>query len=109
MYRIHRVFDNSSTVLIKIAGDVLDCDLVDWTGFLNLLGSWGNRDIILDFCEVAHISPLALTVFVDRLSQNVRLINCSQTIKNALCSFGLADRLLDGDTKNESLKLRWPV
>ena len=109
MYRIHRVLDSSSAVLIKIAGEVVDADLIEWTGFLDLLASWGNREIVLDFCEVTRISPRALTVLVERLGQNLRLMNCSKVMKSALCSFGLADRVLDSETRSESLKLRRPV
>lgn len=108
MYRIHRVFDNSTAVLIKIAGEVTDSDLIEWTGFLDLLGSWANREIILDFCEVPRISSRALIVLVERFGPNLRLLNCPKAMKNALASFGLSDRLVDNETSAASLKLRRP-
>ena len=108
MYRIQRLFDNSSTVLVRITGEVEEGDLESWTSFLSLLRSWGNCDIILDFSDVFRIASSAVNVLVEHLPHDLYLMNCSPVVANVVSSFGHGHRLLDKESAGSGFRIRCP-
>jgi hypothetical protein len=97
MYRINRVYQNRSVVLIKLAGQLTDGDVGNWNQFVSDFGSGKQGDVILDFCDVAWISPKAARQLVDGLTKNLLLLNCPTAVKNMACSSGLEAQVLDKD------------
>jgi hypothetical protein len=56
-----------------------------------------HGDVILDFCDVAWISPKAARQLVDGLTKNLLLLNCPTAMKNMACSSGFESQVLDKD------------
>jgi hypothetical protein len=106
MYRISRVFETPSVVIVKIAGRVADTDLEAWRSFLeelrgDELGSRGGpgdqptRWTVLDFCEVSSIGPRAGETLIADLPANVLLLNGPTALKNMATSAGYSSRVLE--------------
>ena len=98
MYRINRVFENEALALVRIEGEVNDRELVDWEQALQSIWQGNRRRIILDFCEVAFLSPRAVEALVRQLEAETLLLNCSTTVRNMICSAGCSQNLLGGES-----------
>ena len=96
MYRINKVFETESLALVRIEGEVSDRDLADWGQCLRSIRQDSSRRVILDFCEVAFISPSAVEALVRQLDAETFLLNCSTTLRNMVCSAGCCKNLLGG-------------
>jgi hypothetical protein len=90
-----RVFETSSVVIVKIAGQVTDCDLDGWCDFLKDLESETVRWIVLDFCDTARVDRKAAELLVRNLSKHLLLLNCPTGIKNMADSAGLRGQVLE--------------
>jgi anti-anti-sigma regulatory factor len=98
MYRINGVFENETLALVRIEGQVSDRELADWEQSLQSIRPDGSRRLILDFCEVAFISPRAVEALVLQLGAETLLLNCSTTLRNMICSAGCCKNLLGGES-----------
>jgi hypothetical protein len=95
MYRISRVFETSSVVIVKIAGQVTDFDLDGWSDFLKDLEGETVRWVVLDFCDTARVDRKAAELLVRNLSKHLLLLNCPTGIKNMADSAGLRGQVLE--------------
>jgi hypothetical protein len=95
MYRISRVLETSSVVIMKIAGQVTDADLTGWSDFMNELECETGRWIILDFCDVSRVDRQPAGALVRDLPIHVLLLNCPMGVKNMADSAGLRSQVLE--------------
>jgi hypothetical protein len=107
MFRLNRVFDNGSTVLIKITGEIQEADLEEWIHFLRRLSDWSGCEIILDFCAVAPMTAAAIAALASEPGSNVYFVNGSMSMRAVVTSLGHANRLLDKDSVGTGLPIRW--
>lgn len=108
MYRINRVYQNRSVALIKVAGELTDSDLGNWNQFVSELKSGKHCHVILDFCDVAWISPKAARQLVDSLTKNLLLLNCPTAVKNMACSSGFEAQVLEKDRHGVAFAAQLP-
>ncbi len=94
MFRMRKIFKNDLTLVIKIAGKITDENMQDWTNELRRLSKHSGRRIILDICEVTSISPRAVQVLADFLTDKIYLLNCPVYAVNMLQSAGLGANIL---------------
>jgi hypothetical protein len=95
MYRISRVLEMNTMVIVKVAGQVTDSDVAGWSEFLSELVSETMRWIVLDFCDVSRVDQKPAEWLVRVLPEHVLLLNCPVGIKNAVESAGRRNQVLD--------------
>jgi len=93
-----RVFETSSVVIVKIAGQVTDFDMNGWSDFLKDLEREAVRWIVLDFCDTARVDRKPAELLVRNLSKHLLLLNCPTGIKNMADSAGLRGQVLEPPT-----------
>ena len=93
MYRMSRVFETSSAVIVKIAGQVTDADATAWTSCLEDLGRETTRWVVLDFCDISRMEAKPAEILIRMLPQQVLLLNCSTCVKNMAESAGLGNQV----------------
>lgn len=91
MFRIDRIAENTQFELWKIAGEIHDTQLEAWK---EALPTDSGRQLILDFCEVAYISPSAVRHLIERMTANLFIYNCQAGVKNMMHSAGFARQVL---------------
>lgn len=95
MYRISRVFETSCVAIQKIAGQITDCELNEWSDFLQELEGATGRWMVLDFCDVSRVGRKAAEMLVHILPKHVLLLNCPTAIKNMAEARGLSEQVLE--------------
>jgi len=95
MYRMSRVFETSSVVIVKIAGQVTDADVQAWTSCLEEMARETSRWVVVDFCDISRMEPKAAEILIRALPKQVLLLNCSTGIKNMADSAGLGNQVLE--------------
>jgi|GEM_PF-2173881 len=95
MFRISSVFETSSVVITKVAGQISDAELDSWSDFLASLAADPNRWLVLDFGDVSQVGPLSAERLIQSLPANVLLLNCPTGIKNMADSKGLCQQVLE--------------
>jgi hypothetical protein len=94
MFRIDRVYRNAQVELWKISGEIRLPDLTAWAEALKTLPLDTGGQIILDFCEVAYLSPEAAGRLIERITNDTFIANCPVSVRNMIDAAGLSDQLL---------------
>ena len=95
MFRIDKIFENYQTELIKVEGEIKDSDARDWAESLQSITNGSPKQIILNFCDVTHLSSKAAEILIQRLSTNIFLLNCPTAVKNLLHAAGWSESVLE--------------
>jgi anti-anti-sigma regulatory factor len=95
MFRLHRVFENDQTILLKLEGKITDENLSEWTDWLASITRDASRQIILDGCDLDFISTKAVEKLVGQITPNLFLLNCPTAIKNMVHIAGLSKNVLE--------------
>ena len=94
MFRITKIFDDSSLTIYRIEGKIGDESLQIWTDELHALPKPPGHKLILDFCHVWSIDGKAVEILMTSLSNDFQVMNPSMEIRNRLHAAGLSDRVL---------------
>lgn len=94
MFRITKAFDNESTEIFRIEGQVSDESLQEWIQEIALLRPANGRTVILDFAQVWFISTKAVVALIDNLSDHCYVMNCGMELRNVLHVSGFSERML---------------
>jgi len=95
MYRINTIFENATIALLKIEGRISDEVLDAWCESLRFEIHNRDKQVIIDFCCVSHISPRAIERLAEIAKEDTLVFNCPLFLKNMLLSNGSAVQLLD--------------
>lgn len=94
MFRIDRVYKNAQIELWKISGRVRPSQLTDWNDALETLPRDSGRQIIIDCCEVANLSPEAAGKLIDHIAADTFIVNSPALVRNMICAAGLCAQVL---------------
>jgi hypothetical protein len=94
MFRIDRVYNNAQIELWKISGRVRPSQLPDWIDALKTLPLDSGRQIIIDFCEVAYLSPEAADRLIDHITADTFIANSPAPVRNMIYAAGLSAQVL---------------
>lgn len=95
MFRINKAFENDSTEIFRIEGQITDETLSEWTREISMITAQNKRQIILDFAQVWFIASKGVEVLMNVLSERVFILNCSMEIRNVFHVSGLSERILE--------------
>jgi anti-anti-sigma regulatory factor len=95
MFRIKKIFNNKLTTILRIEGDLNNGNLVIFNEEISALVQESEQQIILDGSSVSFVTPNAVELFNDMLSNDIYLLNFPINFRNMLQSAGLSDRLLE--------------
>ncbi|RMD65388.1 hypothetical protein D6833_03050 [Candidatus Parcubacteria bacterium] len=95
MFRIKKIFENDSIVIHKVEGEVSNGGLSDWANEIKAVIESSSKQVILEFCQVSYMSPMAIEVLAHRVNQKTYVMNSPGFIRNMLTTAGLSDHLLD--------------
>ena len=109
MFIISRVFDHSSTALIKVSGDVTEIDLRDWADLRQILQTWKHREVIFDLSGVSTMTPAAVELLAEPMPVNLRFMNCSTSVTETFIALGPSHLLLDGGTTDTGFRIMFPA
>lgn len=94
MFRITRVYKNAQIELWKISGRVRPSQLTDWSEALKTLPRVSGRQIIIDCCEVAYLSPEAAGRLIDHITADTFIANSPAPVRNMICAAGFSAQVL---------------
>jgi anti-anti-sigma regulatory factor len=95
MFRIQKTFENTATLIYKVEGRITDENIDSWLQDIRSIGREGERQIILDFCQLWSISAKALDALFGALRDNLYLLNCPMDLRNVLHAAGETSRILE--------------
>jgi len=95
MFRITKTFENPVTYIFRIEGKITDNGLTDWADEINKFKTVFDRQVILDFSHLFFITPEAVEVLLNNMTENLYILNCSTEIRNRFHSSGLGGRMLE--------------
>jgi anti-anti-sigma regulatory factor len=95
MFRITKIFSNSSLDIYKIEGKITDESLQVWTEELNALQKPMDRKLIFDFSQVWSISAKAIEILMAHLTNGTQIMNPGMDVRNMLHTAGLSARVLE--------------
>lgn len=94
MFRITKAFENESTEIFRIEGQVSDEITGDWVREIEMLKNDNSRTVILDFAHVWFMSTNAVQALIGLLTDTCYVMNCGMEIRNVLYVSGLSSRML---------------
>jgi len=94
MFRITKVFEDDSTEIFRIEGQVTDEGIANWIGEIELIKKNNSRTLILDFVHVWFISTKAVQALMEILSDRCYVMNCGIEVRNVLYASGMSSRML---------------
>ncbi|MFQ5769477.1 MAG: STAS domain-containing protein [bacterium] len=95
MFRIRKIFENDLTAILKIEGEISNGNLQDWINETKSFITICNQQIILDICDVTFMSPQAVDMLIELISENIYLLNTPKIVRNILHSAGLSMHVLE--------------
>lgn len=95
MFRIRKIFENDLTAILKIEGEISNGNLQDWINEIKSFITICNQQIILDICDVTFMSPQAVDMLIELISENIYLLNTPKIVRNILHSAGLSMHVLE--------------
>jgi hypothetical protein len=95
MFRITKIFANSSLEIYRVEGKVTDDGLQIWTEELNAFYRSVDRHILLDFCRVWAMSARAMAILTTQLAGHICVMNPNIDLRNMLHAAGLAAKVLE--------------
>jgi len=94
MFRITKTYENASTQIFRIEGQVSDDNLEEWIREIEVLKSSSSSAVILDFAQVWFMSTKAVQALMGVLSEDCFVMNCGMELRNVLHVSGMSDRML---------------
>lgn len=94
MFRIDRIYKNTQVELWKFSGRILSSQLTDWEDVLKTLPLGSGHQVILDFCEIAYLSPEAVGKLIDYITADTFIANSPTPVKNMIYAAGLSAHVL---------------
>lgn len=95
MFRITKAFENEATEIFRIEGKITDENLPEWNHEINSIRSENGRQVILDLGQVWFISSRAVEALIERLSDEMYILNCGMEMRNILHASGLSAKMLE--------------
>lgn len=95
MFRITKAFENQSTFIYRIEGQVADDNLETWTREMIALSPSHGHQVILDFSRVWSISQAALMVLLTLMQEDIFVLNCGMEVRNILHASGFSSKVLE--------------
>ncbi len=95
MFRINKIFENQSTYIYRIEGEITEANLSDWAEEIKNMLVLSHRQIILEMCQISYMCPKCVQFLSQILTENCYLLNCPTIIKNMLQTSGASANLLD--------------
>jgi anti-anti-sigma factor len=95
MFRITKAFENEATEIFRIEGKITDENLSEWSREINSIRSENGRHVILDLGQVWFISSRAVEALIERLSDEMYILNCGMEMRNILHASGLSAKMLE--------------
>lgn len=95
MFRIRKIFEHDLIIILRIEGDINNTNLVSWSEEIKVLLKDSEHQFILDGSAVSFITPKAVELFTDILSNDIYLLNFPVNFRNMLHSAGWSSRVLE--------------
>ena len=95
MFRIKKIFNNKLTTILRIEGDLNNGNLVIFNEEISALVQESEQQIILDGSSVSFVTPNAVELFNDMLSNDIYLLNFPINFRNMLEGLGWSGRILE--------------
>ena len=94
MFRISKAFENDSTILFKIEGEIGEGELVDWANLIFRCTEPSHKQIIFDICDVVFMSTNAPALLLQHMRDNIFLLNCPAAVRNIMHAAGRSANVL---------------
>jgi STAS domain. len=94
MFRITKAYENDSTEIFRIEGEVTDENLQNWTQAIALLQPSDSKSVILDFAQVWFMSTRAVEELIRVLTDRSYVMNGGMELRNLLHVSGLSEKML---------------
>lgn len=94
MYRINKVFENESTILVRIEGSFTS-EEQSWSQYLDEMLQEAERNVFIDLSEATFSNEKEMRWLVERMKTNVFLVNSPIPMKDFLRGTPLSGNLLD--------------
>jgi hypothetical protein len=94
MFRITKIFENNGTAIFRVEGKIADENLNDWTDGIQLIKE-PRAKVVLDLSRVWSFGPQSLQALMNRIDENLFVLNCGTEIGNRLLAAGLSNQVLD--------------
>jgi anti-anti-sigma regulatory factor len=94
MFRITKAYENDSTEIFRIEGQVTDDALQEWIHAIALLQPTDSKAVILDFAQVWFMSTKAVEALIRVLDDRSYVMNCGMELRNVLHVSGLSEKML---------------
>ena len=95
MFRITKIFENSSLSIFKVEGKIADENLLPWTDELWNLLKQADRQLILDLSQVWSMNPKAIGMLMPHLARGMKVMNPGVEVRNMLHAAGLSSKVLE--------------
>ena len=95
MFRIKKIFNNKLTTILRIEGDINNGNLVIVEEEISALLQTPEHQVILDGSAISFVTPKAVELFNNILSNDIYLLNFPINFRNMLHSAGWSDRVLE--------------
>ena len=95
MFRIKMIFENKQTLLLKVEGEIAENNLDEWSNWLEFFTEQTKKQIILEFCDLIFASQKAVEKLLEKMTNNVYLLNCLTAVKNIAHSSGFSKNVLE--------------
>jgi hypothetical protein len=95
MFRISKAFENDSTILFKIEGEIGEGALADWASALASCIEPTQKQIIFDICDVVFFSAKAPAILMQQMHHNIFLLNCPAAVRNIMHAAGRSANVLE--------------
>ncbi len=95
MFRIKKIFKNELTTILSIEGDINNGNLVVLKKEISALLQESEQQVILDGSAISFVTPKAVELFNNILSNDIYLLNFPINFRNMLDSAGWSGRILE--------------
>ncbi len=96
MFKIIKIFENSSTLIYKLERETNDNNLSSWAEELEkIVNNSNDHHVIFEGCEISYMNPNSVKILIKRLKNKVFFMNLPNYIKNMIVHAGYKAHLLD--------------